>query len=50
MMTHRQQQNVRYWNDFCDELEARGQPSPIPDISKGILYQVRDRKKLWGEL
>ena len=23
-MTHRQQQNVRYWNDFCDELEARG--------------------------
>ena len=23
-MTDRRRQNVRYWNDFCDELEARG--------------------------
>ena len=23
-MTDRRKQNVRYWNDFCDELESRG--------------------------
>ena len=23
-MTDREKQNVRYWNDFCDELESRG--------------------------
>ena len=23
-MTYRERQNVRYWNDFCDELNSRG--------------------------
>ena len=29
-MTDRRRQNVRYWNDFCDELKSRGSQFQFP--------------------
>ena len=29
-MTDREKQNVRYWNDFCDELKSRGSKFQFP--------------------
>ncbi|MDE0397745.1 MAG: DUF4268 domain-containing protein [Candidatus Poribacteria bacterium] len=44
-MNHRKRQNVRYWNDFCDELRSRGSQLQFPKYRKSHYIEFRIEKK-----